>query len=55
MMIRLPTSSQTVELDDKAAAAPSTMKRHDHKHKPNIFLVHGAFADGSIWTQFHVA
>jgi pimeloyl-ACP methyl ester carboxylesterase len=27
------------------------MERHDHKHEPNILLVHGAFADGSIWTQ----
>ncbi len=24
---------------------------HKHKHKPNILLVHGATADGSIWTQ----
>ena len=27
------------------------MEQHDHKHKPSILLVHGAFGDGSIWTQ----
>jgi pimeloyl-ACP methyl ester carboxylesterase len=27
------------------------MEPTDHKHRPNILLVHGAFADGSVWGQ----
>jgi pimeloyl-ACP methyl ester carboxylesterase len=27
------------------------METTDQKHRPNILLVHGACADGSIWTQ----
>ena len=27
------------------------MEPTDHKRRPNILLVHGAFADGSVWGQ----